>query len=356
LVPKAVKAKIFIALIWAGTSSQKGKYRSRGKERLGRAAKKNVTPGGSLVGKKTSPLNRKTIRESPTERVHPGSIRLDCLSARQITRLIHQEDQKVLQAVKSQLNSIGRVIEMVKASLSQGGRLLYVGAGSSGRLGVLDAAECPPTFGVPGRMVQGILAGGRRALWKAVEGAEDDWRAGARAMDKAGVRSGDVVCGITASGKTPFVQGALREARKRGAQTVLITSHPQPLLAPLGNVLIKAIVGPEVIAGSTRMKAGTATKMILNMISTGAMIGLGKIWGPWMIDLQPKSRKLKARALRILMSILKCSRQRAQRLLRASGGKTKVAIVMGARNIGRKEAERWILENPGPLRGILFKN
>ncbi len=184
---------------------------------------------------------------------------------------MNEEDQKVAKAIRSQLKPIGQAIEMVRESLSQGGRLLYVGAGTSGRLGVLDDAECPPTFGVRATMVQGIIAGGKRALWRAVEGAEDDREAGARAVLKASLRHRDIVCGITASGQTPFVLGALAESRKIGARSILITSHPNPALGPWGDIVIKAVVGPEVIAGSTRMKAGTATKMILNMISTGTM-------------------------------------------------------------------------------------
>jgi N-acetylmuramic acid 6-phosphate etherase len=242
---------------------------------------------------------------------------------------------------------------LVKGVWAQGGRLFYVGAGSSGRLGFLDAVECPPTFGVSPRMIQGILAGGKRALWRSVEGAEDDLDAGAQKIRSFGIGRKDVVCGISASGKTPFVWGALKEARKRKAGIVLITCQGYPPMAPLADIMIQPVVGPEVIAGSTRMKAGTATKMVLNMISTGAMIRLGKVYRNLMVDVRPSSTKLKERALGIIMSVLGCDRKRAQRLLTASRGRAKVALAMGAKNISRKEAEKWLAANQGFLEKTL---
>lgn len=308
-----------------------------------------------MGGNKTSLTKKRALDLGPTEKENPSFRQVDSFSAWQIARLINEEDQKVAKAIRSQLKPIGQAIEMVRESLSQGGRLFYVGAGTSGRLGVLDAAECPPTFGVRATMVQGIIAGGKRALWRAVEGAEDDREAGARAVRKASLRHRDIVCGITASGQTPFVRGALAESRKIGARSILITSHPNPALGPWGDIVIKAVVGPEVIAGSTRMKAGTATKMILNMISTGTMVRMGKVLGNLMVDLQPTSKKLGDRALRIITAVLGCSREQARKLFHSSQGQTKVAIVMGVRNIGRKEAENWIAEKRGSLREILPK-
>lgn len=323
------------------------------------------TPGREAMGgkKETIILNqRKTIgfaskiRDLPlTEKENPSFRNLDRLSSLEIARLINKEDQKVTRAVRTQLKPISRAIDLLRDSLSIGGRLFYVGAGTSGRLGVLDAAECPPTFGVSPAMIQGIIAGGKRALWKAVEGAEDDREGGAEAVRKAKVCFPDIVCGISASGKTPFVQGALAEARKKGAQTILITCHPNPALRNYAQVLIKAVVGPEVIAGSTRMKAGTATKMILNMISSATMIQMGRVWRNLMVDVQPTSRKLKQRALRIIRQVLGCSAAEAKKLFTAAHGQTKVAIVMGGRNLERKEAKQWIAQRKGSLRGIRFR-
>jgi N-acetylmuramic acid 6-phosphate etherase len=289
----------------------------------------------------------------PTESENPSSRRLDCLSPLEIAKIINREDRKVALAVGSQVKPIARAMAMVFKALSQKGRLFYVGAGTSGRLGVLDAAECPPTFGTSPQTVQGIIAGGKQALWRSAEGAEDDSAAGARAVRKAGVQGSDVVCGVTASGRTPFVRGALREARKRNARVILIACRSAPELAPLAEVVIKPKVGPEVLSGSTRMKAGTATKMVLNMISTGAMVLWGKVYGNRMVDVRPNSEKLKERALGIVIDLLGCTRRRAQTLLNAAQGSAKVAIVMGAKHWTRKEAERWLTENQECLRKIL---
>jgi N-acetylmuramic acid 6-phosphate etherase len=298
-------------------------------------------------------IAKKIISPAPTEKENPASRRIDCLSPLEIARLINREDQKAPLAVRSQVRAIARAMVIVRDALLEKGRLIYVGAGTSGRLGVLDAAECPPTFNVSPLAVQGIIAGGKKALWRSVEGAEDDAAAGAQAIRRLGVQKRDVVCGITASGKTPFVRGALDEARKRMARTLLIACHPAPALAPLADVVIKPVVGPEVLAGSTRMKAGTATKLVLNMISTGSMILLGKVYGNRMVDVQPTSAKLEDRALRIVVSILGCTRSRAQDLLTAAYGSAKVAIAMGAKHWTRQEAERRLRENQGCLRKIL---
>jgi len=288
-----------------------------------------------------------------TEKTKPAGERIYSTSPWKIAEIINRQDQKIATVVRSQLKPISRAIEIVQEALAQGGRLFYVGAGTSGRLGVLDAVECVPTFGISPQIVQGILAGGKRALWRAAEGAEDDHRAGAQAIRQFGIHSRDIVCGISASGKTPFVRGALAEAKKRKARRILISCQRFPEMAPLAELLINPLVGPEVIRGSTRMKAGTATKMILNMISTGAMILLGKVHGNLMVDVRPSSAKLKERAVEIIMSVLGCSRRRGQKLLLLSKNRAKVAIVMGAKGCDVLEAERLLREKRGLLREVL---
>jgi N-acetylmuramic acid 6-phosphate etherase len=289
----------------------------------------------------------------PTEKTNPLSRRIDLASSLNIAEIINREDQKIALAVRSRLKEIARAIDLAYEKIYRGGRFFYVGAGTSGRLGVLDAAECPPTFGVSPSVVQGIIAGGKRALWRSAEGAEDDSRAGANALRQAGADANDVVCGISASGKTPFVRGALTEAKRRKAGRILIACHPEPEIGPLADVVINPVVGPEVIAGSTRMKAGTAIKMVLNMISTGVMIRLGKVYGNLMVDVNPASKKLKNRSERIIAAVLHCSEGRARNLLRLSRNQTKVAIIMGAKGCSVQEAQRLFQEKRGLLRKIL---
>jgi len=289
----------------------------------------------------------------PTEKNNPHSAHIDSLSAFKIAQIINRQDQKVALAVRSQLKTIALAMAMVQEALERGGRLFYVGAGTSGRLGILDAAECRPTFGISLNTVQGIIAGGKKALWKSAEKAEDNPEAGAEAIRRAQVQAQDVICGISASGKTPFVRGALAEAGKRKARCILVTCHPSPPIVPRGGVVINPSLGPEVIAGSTRMKAGTATKMILNMITTGAMIRLGKVYGNLMVDVKPSSAKLKDRAERIVMAVLECPRSRARKLLRSARNQTKVAIVMGAKGCNLREAARLLKQGKGRLRKVL---
>jgi N-acetylmuramic acid 6-phosphate etherase len=266
---------------------------------------------------------------------------------------MNREDEKVVRAVRGQLKAIAKAIEWGAESLSRGGRLFYVGAGTSGRLGVLDAAECPPTFSVSSNRVRGIIAGGRRALWRSEEGAEDDLSAGALSLRKARVTGRDVVCGISASGQTPFVHGALAEAKKRGARRILISCSPSPPSSPLAELVIIPVTGPEVIAGSTRLKAGTATKMVLNMISTGIMIRMGKVYGNLMVEVKPSSRKLIDRSERMVMEVLNCSRDKARALLRKADHRPKLAMVMGAKGINAREAKRVLREKKGFLGEIL---
>jgi len=258
----------------------------------------------------------------------------------QLLRLINQHDRRVAAAVAATLPKIAEAVELIVAALRRGGRLLYVGAGTSGRLGVLDAAEIPPTFRVSPQRVQAVLAGGRRAMFRSVEGTEDSPAAGKR--DLAGKRVGarDVVVALTASGTTPYVLGALRYAQQQHAATIAVTVNPASPAARLAQIAICPRTGPEVIAGSTRMKAGTAQKLVLNMLSTAAMIRLGHVYRNLMVDVKMSNRKLRARGRRILMWALGCNERTAERLIRSSRGNLKAAIVMGKLDCSLAEAHR----------------
>jgi len=289
-----------------------------------------------------------------TEQRNPRSRRIDILSPLEIVDLINSEDQEVPGAVAREREAIARAMDLAVEAFRSGGRLLYVGAGTSGRLGVLDAAEIPPTFGADPEQVQGIIAGGREALVRAQEGAEDSREDGASALLERGVGPRDFVLGIATSGTTPFVHGALDLARERGAKTgLLICTQPDPGLASAHDVVITLLVGPEVITGSTRMKAGTATKMVLNTITTGAMVRVGKVYGNLMVDLQVTCAKLQDRGERILMETLGVEREEASRLLRDAGGRVKTAIVMGVRAVNREEAEGLLAETGGLVAKIV---
>ena len=238
-------------------------------------------------------------------------------------------------------------------ALGAGGRLVYAGAGTSGRLGVLDAAECPPTFGVPSARVVGVIAGGRRALWRAVEGAEDRGSDARRALRRLRVGPGDVVCGICASGVTPFALAALEEGRRRGARTIVVTCAPSAALRTLADVVVAPRPGPEVLAGSTRMKAGLATKMVLHTLTTGAMVRLGKVYGNLMVDLRPSSRKLRARALRIIGELTGLPPASASALARRAGGRPNVALVMHRLGLDAAGARRRLVAHGDNLRAAL---
>src|SRR5437868_11953857 len=264
-----------------------------------------------------------------TERRNPRTASIDLASPLEIVDLINAEDQRVPDAVATQREQIARAIELAEATFRRGGRLFYVGAGTSGRLGVLDASECPPTFGTDPEMVQGIIAGGLPALTRAQEGAEDVVENGARAMDEHGVNEKDFVIGIAASGTTPYVRSALERAMALGASTGIVASSPPPAdLVASVDVTMLPIVGPEVVTGSTRMKAGTATKLVLNTITTGAMIRLGKTFGNLMVDMRATNDKLKDRSERIVMEIASLDRDAARAVLKQAGGVVKTAIVM----------------------------
>ena len=289
-----------------------------------------------------------------TERRNVRSQDIDVATPREIVTLINTEDALVPGAVAAEGAALARVIELAEAAFRGGGRLVYVGAGTSGRLGVLDAAECPPTYGTPPEMVVGVIAGGAQALVRSVEGAEDDVNAGLEAMNDRRVGPRDVVIGIAASGTTPYVRAALSQAQTLGARTVLLTcADPPALLRETCDECIVLRVGPEVVTGSTRMKAGTATKLALNTITTGAMIRLGKVYGNLMVDLRAWNDKLVDRSERIVMETTGLSREESRRVLARADGRVKVAIVMARRGVDRTEAERLIESSQGRLRAIV---
>ena len=289
-----------------------------------------------------------------TERRNPRTQGIDVASPRDIVDLINAEDASVPGALAAEREALARVIELAEAAFRAGGRLLYVGAGTSGRLGVLDAAECPPTFGTPPDMVVGIIAGGAPALVKSIEGAEDDVNAGLSVMNERRVGPNDLVVGIAASGTTPYVRAALSQAQTLGARTVLLTcADPPALLRDTCDECIVLRVGPEVVTGSTRMKAGTATKLALNTITTGAMIRLGKVYGNLMVDLRAWNDKLVDRSERIVMETTGLPREEARRVLAGAEGRVKVAIVMARRGVGLPEAEQLIESSHGRLRDII---
>jgi N-acetylmuramic acid 6-phosphate etherase len=289
-----------------------------------------------------------------TERRNPRSAAIDRASAREIVDLIASEDATIPAVVAGARDAIARVIDLLEAGFRSGGRLFYVGAGTSGRLGVLDAAECPPTFGTDPEMIVGIIAGGHKAMFRSVEGAEDDVNAGIAEMDGHRVAANDVVVGIAASGTTPFVRAALGRAQTRGARTVMVAcSEPPQILLDTCDVCITLPVGPEVVTGSTRMKAGTVTKQVLNMLTTGAMIRLGKTYGNLMVDVRAWNDKLVDRSERILMETTGATREASRQALAAAEQRVKVAIVMLRRAVDRDAAERLLAEHGGHLRSIV---
>lgn len=285
-----------------------------------------------------------------TEQRNPRSARIDSLSPLEIVDLINAEDRGVAEAVGAEREAIAKALGLVAETFQGGGRLFYVGAGTSGRLGVLDASEMPPTFGTDPEMVQGVIAGGYAALIRAQEGAEDRPESGAQDLDARGIRAGDFVLGIAASGSTPYVHGALARAREVGARTgFLLCTPPSEELRRTHDVVIAPLVGAEVITGSTRMKAGTATKLVLNTLTTGAMVLAGKVWGNLMVDVQVTCQKLQDRGERILRATLGVEAEEARHLLDESGGSVKRAIVMKQRGVDRATAEVLLEESSGRL-------
>jgi len=285
-----------------------------------------------------------------TEQSHPKSGDLDLLSPRAFVRLMNREDARVLKAVSRAERPLARAIVLIARQLKTGGRLFFIGAGTSGRLGILEAAECPPTFNTPPELIQAVMAGGPSAVFRSKEGAEDSEREAAAAVRRK-VRRGDVVVGIAASGVTPFVRAALKHGRARGAKTLLITCNPGVRQAV--DIKIALATGPEILTGSTRLKAGTACKIALNILTTGAMVQLGKVYGNRMVDLQPKSRKLVARGIRLIRDLTGRTENDAQRLFREARGRVKVAIVMARKQLGYPAALRRLADAGGYLRKAL---
>lgn len=292
-------------------------------------------------------MTRIRYQRVPTERPALESRNLDRLTPLGIARLMNRADRSALRAVGQAAPEIARAVDLVVPALAAGGRLIFVGAGTSGRLGVLEAAECPPTFGVAPSAVQAVMAGGRRAVFRSREGAEDDASAGRTAMRRR-VRAGDVVVGIAASGVTRFVRAALGEGSRRRAVAILVTCNPG-VSAGGARVVIRLHTGPEVLAGSTRLKAATATKLVLNTLTTATFVRLGKVYGNRMVDLEPRSAKLRARALRLVGELGGVGARRAARLLRSAGGNAKTAIAMARLDVDAAEARRRLRASGGAL-------
>jgi len=291
-----------------------------------------------------------------TEQRNAASAEIDRLPTEQALRVINAEDSKVAEAVGREIPQIARAVDAIAEALQKGGRLFYIGAGTSGRLGVLDASEIPPTFGADPELVRGVIAGGEAALSRATEASEDDPAIGARDLAARGFRAGDVLVGIAASGRTPYVLGALEYARGLGAVTVGISCAPESELARAAAIAITPLVGPEVIAGSTRMKAGTSQKLVLNMLSTGVFIRLGYVYGNLMVNVQPKNTKLVDRARRIIAAVAEVPYERAAELLDAGGNNVRTAIVMAKTGCPRREAERRLAEAGGRVGDALERN
>lgn len=273
-----------------------------------------------------------------SEERNPASLNIDCKSTEDVLRIINHEDQKVALAVAAEIPKVAQAVDAVTESFRRGGRLFYVGAGTSGRLGILDASECPPTFNVSHEMVQGVMAGGMKAAVRPTESSEDSEAAGATALKRKKLTTRDVVAGIAASGRTPYTLGAMKYAKRVGARVLSITCNPKSKMAALADISIAPLVGPEVVTGSTRMKSGTAQKLVLNMITTASMIKLGYVYSNLMIHVQMKNEKLRERGRRIIMSAAEVDYEAADRALRQARGEIKVAIVMLQRNVSRKDA------------------
>jgi len=298
-------------------------------------------------------MNRKSPKA--TEQRNPRTRGIGAKSSLEILRAIHREDASVAKAIAHALPAISRAVETAVRCLETGGRLFYVGAGTSGRLAVLDAAELPPTFGMSPRMVQAVIAGGHLALTHAVEGAEDDRAQGARDLAARGLRSKDIVVGITASGSTPYALGALEFANRKSAATVGITSNPRTPITDLAGISIVTPTGPEVITGSTRMKAGTAQKMVLNLLSTAVMIRMGRVYDNWMIGVALTNRKLRARGLRILMEATGATVANATRALRQSGHSMDAALIILKTGASAQEAKRLLRDTQGNVYNALTR-
>ena len=293
------------------------------------------------------------LSQLETEKKNPASTHIDELSSLEMIQVIHAEDQAAVNAVTPLLPKIAEAVDKIACRMRSGGRLIYCGAGTSGRLGVLDAVECPPTYGTPPELVTGVIAGGRNAMFCAKEGAEDNESLGVSDLSSLSVTQLDTVVGLSASGRAPYVVGALRYAKQKGALTAAVACTPKSAIAAIADIDLTAITGAEVVTGSTRMKAGTAQKMILNMLSTGAMIRLGKVFGNLMVDVAATNEKLKERALNIVTEVARCTREQAMAALREADGRAKPAILIAVGNCTAEEATRLLKETDGQLAAAL---
>ena len=332
------------AALWAASTARRRVDRARTPSNLARSH------APAIAG----PFNPTMLDPRITEHRNPRTAEIDLASHEEIVAIMNAEDSRVPAAVATQSAQIAQAMQIAEETFRAGGRLFYVGAGTSGRLGVLDASECPPTFGVDPEMVQGIIAGGLPALTRAQEGAEDRPQGARDDLDLAGVRAGDFVIGIAASGTTPYVRAALEHGRKICTRTAIVAcSPPPPETLAAADVAIVVVTGPEVVTGSTRMKAGTATKLVLNTITTGAMIRLGKTYGNLMVDLQATNAKLEDRSERILREVCGVTREQARALLDDAGRSVKTAIVMQKLGVNRDEALRQLAAHGGVIRRVV---
>ena len=290
-----------------------------------------------------------TLSTLITEQRNPNSMHVDSLSALEIVQLMNKEDKQVPLAIEKCLPQIAQAVECIVAAFQQGGRLVYIGAGTSGRLGILDASECPPTFGVSPEMVKGIIAGGERALRHPIEGAEDSKTHAVVDLQTIQFSSKDVLVGIAASGRTPYVIGALEYAKSLGSVTVSIASNPNSAMANIVDIAIDTVVGPEVLTGSSRLKSGTAQKLVLNMLTTASMILMGKCYQNLMVDVQASNEKLKARAIRIVMQATDCDKALAEETLKLADQNAKLAIMMILSGLDRAQAEALLEKHQGKL-------
>ncbi|WP_257797584.1 N-acetylmuramic acid 6-phosphate etherase [Aggregatibacter actinomycetemcomitans] len=294
-----------------------------------------------------------SLEKMLSEQRNPNTMHIDSLSPLEVVTLLNKEDKLVAVAVEKNLPQIAQAVERIVAAFQAGGRLVYLGAGTSGRLGVLDASECPPTFGVPSGMVVGLIAGGETALRNAVEGAEDNAAAGEQDLRHINFSAKDVLVGIAASGRTPYVIGGLNYAKQLGATTVSLVSNPNAAMSDIADIAITTAVGPEALTGSSRLKSGTAQKMVLNMLTTAAMICLGKCYQNLMVDVQATNQKLKARAIRIVIQATDCDATTAEQTLQITNGNAKLAIMMLLSGLDKTQAEVLLVQNQRRLQGAL---
>lgn len=296
------------------------------------------------------------LKHLVTETRNVNSYNIDSLSTLEMVQLINNEDFNVPKAISSELNSIADAIDAIHESIQNGGRLIYIGAGTSGRLGVLDASECMPTYGVSPDLIQGIIAGGKEAMFTAQEGAEDNMELCVKDLKNINFSENDILCGLTASGRTPYVIGGINYAKSLGAKTISITCNPESELSRLVDISIAPVVGPEVVTGSTRMKAGTAQKLVLNMLSTGAMIKCGKVYGNLMVDVQTTNKKLEERALNIIIESTGCTRDRAIELVKVCDKNVKLAIFMEITGLSKDESIKLLERHNGHIRNAINNN